>query len=254
MPKRAPNMFMKLPSLLLPFLCATMVAQEPTPPARKALTHFEKLKDGDLVFIESSTHRAALIQELTGSEDSHCGIIFLDAERKARVYEGAGSNSDNHKIIANWQVDESTSDEKITASPLHKVYARRIATSLSPAQIKTLKEEAAKLHHTRYDRAFQMGDPHDTKAGRNYVYCSELIYRAFQSIGVELGTPKLFRFYYDEAGKKNRQKDMDAALNSAEVNELRTPKGPYRQDEFVISPADVYGSDRLRDLNDETPD
>jgi hypothetical protein len=35
---------------------------------------------------------------------------------------------------------------------------------------------------------------------------------------------------------------------------LRNPKGPYNPDEFVISPEDVYVSDRLRDVTDETPE
>jgi len=249
-------MHVKLFSLVLPFLCIAAYAEQPNPAPSKELTRFEKLKNGDLVFITSSTHRAKLIQELTGSEYSHCGIIFLDTQGKAEVYEGAGSNSDFHKPIVQWQVDESTSDDGVRASPLHKVYARRLETNLSSTQIKTLKDEAAKLHHTLYDRAFQMGDPHDTKAGRKYVYCSELIYRAFQSINVELGNPRRFGYYYDKAGEigKDRQEEMDKTLNSADVNELRSPKGPYSKDEFVISPADVYGSGKLQNVDDDTAD
>jgi cell wall-associated NlpC family hydrolase len=237
--------------LLLPFLCAAALAQQQTANGRKELTRFDSLKDGDLVFIASSTDRAGLIQKLTHSEYSHCGIIFRDAEGKARVYEGAGANSDTHKTINQWQEDESTSDNGVKASPLHKVYARRLTVGLTPPQIRTLTDEAAKLHHTPYDRAFQMGDPHDAKAGRKHVYCSELIYRAFQSIGIELGTPRPFRYYYDRAGKAE-QKEMDHQLNSADVNKIRSPEGPYRQDEFVISPEDVYVSDRLEDVADET--
>jgi hypothetical protein len=186
---------MKLLAFLSAFLCCTLPAQQPAPAARKPLTHFEKLKDGDLVFIASSTHRAGLIQKLTGSTFSHCGIIFLDPERKPQVYEGARPNSDVHKTIEKWQKDESTSDDGVTASTLHAVHVRRLVTGLSDGQIRTLKSDAAKLHHTPYDRAFQMGDPHDRQSGREYVYCSELIYRAFQSINVELGRPRPFSYF-----------------------------------------------------------
>lgn len=243
---------MKSLAFLSAFLCCTLHAQQPSLTPRKPLTHFDKLKDGDLVFIASSTDRAGLIQKLTGSELSHCGIVFLDAQRKAHVYEGAGRNDDTHVTIEEWQKKESTHKDGRTDSPLHSVHVRRLVTGLSDDQIRTVKGEAAKLHHTHYDCAFQMGNPENNQAGREYVYCSELIYRAFQSIDVILGSPRLFSYYHDKAVGDDRRK-MDETLNSPDANKLRNPKGPYNPNESVISPEDIYVSDKLRDVNDETP-
>lgn len=235
-------------------VCSVLPAQQPSPTPRKPLTNFDKLKDGDLVFIASNTPRAGLIQKLTRSEFSHCGIVFLD-QGKPHVYEGAGANSNIHKTIGEWQTDESKPDK---GPKIHLVYARRLIGGLTDEQVKTLRDEAAKLHKTQYDFAFQMGDPKNSQAGREYVYCSELIYRAFQSLDVTLGSPLSFRFYYDRAGEDGRtgkhdQDEMNKNLNSPDVVTLRRPPGPYNLEEFVISPEDVYGSDKLEDVTDETP-
>lgn len=68
-----------------------------------------------------------------------------------------------------------------------------------------------------------------------------------------LGTPLSFKDYYDRGSADDRKK-MDANLNAKEVRKLRNPPGPYRMDEFVISPKDIDISDKLEDVTDETPD
>jgi hypothetical protein len=236
---------------LLIALAGASHAQQPSPP-RKPLHNFDKLKDGDLVFIASNTPRAGLIKKMTGSEFSHCGIVFLDDHGKPRVYEGAGANNDIHKPIATWQTDESAPD---SGPNIHLVYARRLTGGLSTDQIKTVKAAATKLHKTLYDFAFQMGDPNNIQDGTKYIYCSELIYRAFQSIE-KLGNPLRFRYYYERADEGDRAQ-MDKSLNGRDPNghdikQLRNPPGPYSLDEFVISPEDVYRSGRLEDVTDET--
>jgi hypothetical protein len=240
---------MKLVILILIATCIAVSAEPPSPTPKKPLTKFGKLRDGDLVFIASNTPRAKLIQTLTRSEFSHCGIVFLEGG-EPHVYEGAGANSHIHRSIGKWQTEESAPED---GPKIHLVYARRLRGSLTADQVKTLKGEAAKMHKTHYDFAFQMGDPKDSQAGREYIYCSELIYRAFQSLNVTLGTPHLYRDYYNPAGA-DLQKEMDDNLNALAVEKLRNPPGPYRLDEFVISPKDIDDRDKLVEVTDETPD
>jgi Permuted papain-like amidase enzyme, YaeF/YiiX, C92 family len=234
--------------------CSAVSAQPPSPTPMKPLTKFEKLRDGDLVFIASNSPRAGLIQRLTGSTFSHCGIVFLEGG-EPHVYEGAGANSNIHRPIGKWQTEESAPEH---GPKIHLVYARRLKGGLTADQVKTLKGEAAKMHKTHYDFAFQMGDPKDSQAGREYIYCSELIYRAFQALGVTLGEPLSFGVYYQRAGEdpkkgKQNQEEMDKKLNAPEVNKLRNPPGRYRLDEFVISPKDIDDKDKLEEVTDDTP-
>lgn len=228
--------------------CSAVSAQQPSSTPMKPLTKFEKLRDGDLVFIASNTARAGLIQTLTGSTFSHCGIVFLEGG-KPLVYEGAGANSDIHRPIGKWQTEESAPAD---GPKIHLVYARRLKGGLTADQVKTLKGEAAKMHKTHYDFAFQMGDPKNRQAGREYIYCSELIYRAFQSLNVTLGSPKPFAHYYESANQ-DEKKRMDDNLNADKVQKLRNPPGPYRMDEFVISPKDIDDKEQLDEVTDDTP-
>ncbi len=242
-------------STLAPAICS---AEPPTlgPP----LTVFSKLKDGDLVFIKSSTSRAEPIEKLTGSPLTHCGLIFLEPDGKQTkrvVYEGAGRNEAHYVTIEDWQIEESTKKAEPghspnpPDSPLHSVYARRLKTPLSNEELALVKTKAAKLHATRYDHAFQLGNKESET--KDYVYCSELIYEAFNR---KIGEPQPFSFYYKQPGLTEKQvKDlMDPLLNQESAQKLRTPPGKYRPDELVISPADVYFSKLLQDVTDQTPD
>jgi hypothetical protein len=228
-------------------------------PARKPLTNFKKLKDGDLVFIKSSTSRAEPIEKLTGSPLTHCGIIFVagDGEQKKRmVYEGAGRNAPRYHTIEAWQIDESTKKgQDKPDSPLHAVYARRLATPLSQDQLGDLRKRAAELHATQYDEAFQLGNK-EPGTGTEYIYCSELIFEAFQKVNLKVGEPHAFKFYYDHPGLSVDEVKhlMDPLLNKKSAQKLRTPEGEYNPDELVISPEDVYISKLLQDVTDQTPD
>jgi hypothetical protein len=249
----------------LRLLCFTLLvlipvvrAQQDSPP-RKPVTNFKNLRDGDLVFIKSSTSRAEPIEKLTGSSLTHCGIIFLDKEGKQVVYEGAGRNAAHYLTIKDWQRDESTEKTRpgqppnSPDSPLHSVYARRLKTPLSKDEIADLKKNAAELHATQYDFAFQLGNK-EPGSNKQYVYCSELIYEAFRKIHREVGEPRPFSYYYTRPGLTEEQAKhlMEPVLNREDIQKLRTPKGKYRPDELVISPEDVYISKALQDITDET--
>src|SRR5205085_11575879 len=69
---------------------ATSLTASAQPPSQAPLTDFNKLKDGDIVFIESNSERAPAIKKLTGSNLTHCGIVFRDEHKNWTVYEGAG--------------------------------------------------------------------------------------------------------------------------------------------------------------------
>ena len=234
-------------SILTPAICT---AQSPTP--RTALSYFSKLRDGDLVFIKSSTSRAEPIEKLTRSPLTHCGIIFLDGNGKPVVYEGAGRNEPRYATVEKWQIDESTKKGAASPdSPLHAVYARRLKTPLTKVELDDLKKRAAELHATKYDHAFQLGNK-EPGSNKPYVYCSELIYEAFQKIGRKVGEPRPFRYYYKQPDLTEKQVKelMDPLLDKESAQELRTPKGKYNPDEAVISPEDVYISELLQDVTD----
>jgi hypothetical protein len=220
-------------------------------PQQKPLTDFSKLKDGDLVFIESSTNRAEAIKKLSKSIFSHCGIVFIKDNVRV-VYEGAGRGAGKPHSIEEWQKIESTpaGENQKPDNPLHPIYARRLPTLTN---VQALKDKATELHHTSYDNAFQFGNK-DGEA-KEYIYCSELNFLAFNAIGVELGTPRAFKDYYTAFGNKPEKiqkvkEMMEAELNSDRAKARRSPPGKYNENDLVIAPVDVFLSDKLVDVND----
>lgn len=252
--------------LRLPILCLTVLAltgapslaqppATPTPTPRIPLTDFSKLKDGDLVFIKSSTDRADAIEKVTGSSLTHCGIIFLvgDSEPKERmVYEGAGRGINKHLNMRDWQLKESGYDpDHPPAHPiLHEVYARRWK-DMPTDKIGQLKDEASKLHNTPYDFGFAFENRDGN--GTEYIYCSELIYKAFKkTFVIDLGNPRPLSSYYsslDEAHAREVRKVLDKYLNKPESKACRGGQ-PYNPAEMTISPKQVDESTLLQDVTD----
>ncbi len=248
----------------MPLILGIMIACSSSPaqemPTQQPLTDFSKLKDGDMVFIESSTTRADAIKKLSKSIFSHCGIVFKKGD-KTLVYEGAGRQKSDPVTIQEWQIVESTPAGESAPPPskYHPVYARRHA-GLTNDQVAALKAKAEELHHTKYDHAFQFGNTYTEKENGtpkeySYIYCSELNYLAFKSIGIELGTPKAFKDYYTVFGNGQAEIDKVKAMMKKELNdkararEVRNPPDTdFNENDTVISPADVYRSTKLEDV------
>jgi hypothetical protein len=233
---------------LLALIFAATVGAEP--PAQPALTLFDsKLKDGDLVFIESSSVRAPAIKELTGSDLTHCGIVFK-INKKWMVYEGAGNQPLSE--ITEWQQKESGEGQK------HHIYARRLKNrdqALVP-HLQALQESAAALHKTPYDFGFAWYNKNGD--GKEYIYCSELIWKAFHDkVGVDLNTPHPLQDYYLNEPEEEDVIRIKAAfakfLNTTASKNTREGHGEYDPAELAISPKEVFDSPLLDPVTDDTP-
>jgi hypothetical protein len=231
----------------------------PTPAPRKPLSskNWDKLGEGDIVFIRSRSNNALLIAALSGlvkadddTDDvfTHCGIIFRDG-KELKVYEGAGRGK--FLTVADWQIAESDGTVgKIVngevkrvpkKEPLHNVYVMRWDKHLElQAGLSQLLERAKELHNTGYDQGFSWSSD-------NYAYCSELVWKAYKAGGLSLGDLPTMGKYVTAAPTpvaiEIRKKLDDAA------KEYRQGKGYFAAEE-AISPQDIYKSPRLIPITD----
>jgi hypothetical protein len=238
----------KLSALTSAFVLCFFARSEAEPPTQKPLKDFSKLKDGDLVFIESSSPRAPAIKALTGFDMTHCGVVFNDGG-KWRVYEGAG-RSGSYLEIADWQDHESG------AGATHDVYARKLRdreAKLTPHKLTSLRQKAKDLHDTKYDFGFAWTN-RNRDDNTEYIYCSELIWKAFHEVvGVDLGAPHPLKDYYADKDKERRVREaFDHFLNSRESKKCRNGQD-YDPNELAISPKEVFESSQLEAVTDETP-
>jgi hypothetical protein len=179
-------------------------------PQQAPLTDFTRLKDGDIVFIESNSKRAPAIKALKGSILTHCGIVFQD-NGKGIVYEGA-RNPGVYSELGKWTVRESGEGK-------HPIVPRLTDQARLTAKLADLRKRAKELHDTSYDIGFAWKN-RDGK-GTEYIYCSELVWKAFNdAIGVELGKPHPLSDYINHPPEGRAsgdiEKDFDKWLNDPE--------------------------------------
>ena len=251
------------PSASIPLsllLFATSYAQKPTASENKHRVDTSKLQDGDLVFIRSHSGNAKAISDVTHSDFTHCGIVFNE-NGIWRVREGAGRHTD-YVDLNQWQDKESTDYKTKKIGKYEPISVRRLIASKTwsneerTKNIKKLRDEAQKLHETYYDSGFAWNNHYVVQNGKDqfspnandkeYVYCSELIYKTFdRALGVKLGDLKTI-------GNYTLTDEAKTILNYPRGMECRGNKH-YSLDEQVISPQDVYTSQFLESVNVETP-
>ena len=218
------------------------LAQDEAVLGQKPLKDFSRLKSGDILFIRSNSGaRGDSIAEITEAPLTHCGIVIKEGESTI-VYEGAG-HAGNYKDVETWQRDESTKKGEHPPVPLHSIYVRRYAGSLE-GKLDGLKKRAKELHDTPYDTAFAWNN-HEPSSGKEYIYCSELIWKAFHdAVGVDLGDPHPLKDYL--AGGPVKKAKAEAAFKKY-LGEH------YNLEEKVISPTDVFKSKNLIAVTNDTP-
>jgi uncharacterized protein YycO len=172
----------------------------------------QTFKDGDMIFHTSKSSQSQIIQKITGSKFSHCGIIFY---KKGVPY-----------------VLEAVQPVKMT--PLNvwinrgvggKYVVTRYKKTISKEDRDRMMYYAKRQLGKAYDIKFQWSD--------SKMYCSELIYKVYVAGGVTLADCKVF---------------SDYDLKNPTVKKLISQryKEGFSKQEPVISPVDLYESNLVK--------
>lgn len=130
-------------------------------------------QDGDLIFQHSASAQSTAVQLATDSYYSHCGIIFF-LEGKPYVFEAL--EPVGVRSLADWI--DSGENQKYAVYRLKNL-------SLTDSQLSQMKTYLKSQLNKHYDLGFNWSDKE--------MYCSELAFKAYQSIGIELCSPKSLR-------------------------------------------------------------
>lgn len=126
-------------------------------------------KEGDLIFQVSQSNQSPIIQLVTNSPWSHCGVIV---EKGGKIYVLEGSNVVKLTPLKKW----------ISRGKFGKYKRRRVLN-------KSVKIRYAKYLGKKYDLAF--------KFNNDKYYCSELIYDIYKNqYANQLTTPKPIKSYH----------------------------------------------------------
>jgi hypothetical protein len=251
---------MKRTSYFLCFVVAiisTFAFGQESAPERKYLSEKNwggKLRDGDIVFIRSRSRNAGLIAQMTNPEATddadtvftHCGIVFKE-DNECKVLEGAGRG--RILTLAAWKIEEAKDDLHRNGESPHNVYVRRWKASneLKQERLAKLLDTARKLHNTGYDWGFSWTD--------DYAYCSELIWKAYAAAGLAPCSLPRLRTYIDRLREVStaRAEEALSKLNKDEVKKKYRHGKEVNLDEEAVSPEDIYVSEKLVSVTDNTP-
>jgi uncharacterized protein YycO len=176
----------------------------------------QKYRDGDLIFQHSASSQSTAVQLATNSYFSHCGIIFY-VEGKPYVFEAI--EPVGVRKLEDWIA--SGEDQKFAVYRLKD-------HNLSGAELTTMKSYLKTQLNKHYDLGFNWSDKE--------MYCSELVYKAYQQIGITLcPTQALGSFRLDHPKVKS-------ILTQRYGNNI-----PY--DEPMVSPGQLSDSKLLYKVN-----
>ena len=182
---------------------------------KKAVITDSNFHNGDLIFQSSNSGQSAAVQLATHSIYTHCGILFQE-NGKWLVYEAV-------------QPVRKVPVEEWTAAGQNGFYiVRRLKNAdslLNENKIAAMKAAAVKRLGRDYDIYFSWDEER--------LYCSELVWKVYQDgAGIEVGTRKKMRDY-----------DLTSPVVKKIMKQRYGNKPPL--DEFMISPQDVFESDKL---------
>lgn len=134
----------------------------------------EAVRDGDLIFHESSSAQSEAIRAATHSEYSHMGMVF-----------GAGTR---HPIVleAVQPVRETPLRAWVERGRRHHFVIKRLRRTLTQADAQALRTAARRFLGRSYDSVFDWTDAR--------IYCSELAWKAYdRALHVHIGEPEAWR-------------------------------------------------------------
>ena len=192
---------------MLPFIIVSLLSISPYQP-----------QDGDVIFHTCPSSQSKAIQLATESPYSHVGIVHI-RQGKPFVYEAISRVS--LTPLQSW----------IERGEDNHFMAMRHKTNLSPVQKENLKKVGIQYQGLPYDLLFEWSD--------NKMYCSELVWKIYQHIGLKL-TPKrpMKDYRFDHPVVKNLLRE-------------RWGKN-VNWDEPMVAPSDLAQSDLLEKVYDSS--
>ncbi len=175
----------------------------------------EELRNGDIIFHASKSDQSKAIQLATGSEYSHCGIVYIEAGK-------------TYVVEAVQPVKRTPFEEFVKRGEDGAYVVKRLRNAeniLTEQVLERMKIEGQKMIGKRYDSHFNWSD--------EQIYCSELVWKIYErATGIELCPLK-------------KMNDFDFSNPSVKEVIKQRYKDQIPWEEPVVSPADLFESGEL---------
>ena len=175
-------------------------------------------KNGDIIFQTSKSQQSKLIQEVTQSKFSHVGILYIEEDYKISVFE-AGA-----------KVKLTPLSQWINNGVENQYVIKRYKYDINLEDMNKMYEYCIQQKGMSYDWEFQWTD--------NEMYCSELVWKAYKSINIELSIISTFA---NLPGMNSNKIQKEIEKRYRECNDC----GEFNKHEYIVSPEDLYQSEKL---------
>jgi len=176
----------------------------------------DNFKNGDVIFHTSKSPQSKMIQDVTQSKYSHVGIIYI-------------KDGETYVMEAVQPVKVTPLDVFIERGVDSEYTVMRYKGNLSEEDLNKMYEYGSSQLGKNYDSKFQWSD--------NTMYCSELVYKIYETVGVELCDKNTFSDY------NLSSKEVQTAIKKRYNTELD-------MNETVVTPVDLSNSNRLTTIFD----
>lgn len=175
------------------------------------------LKEGDVIFQTDNHGQSLAVQKATLSKYSHVGILFKD-NGKWMVYEAI-----QPVLKSSFSSFVKRGDQGHFTISRYK----NSKVELTAEKIKKMKSFFEKVEGKDYDILFEWSD--------KYWYCSELVWKMYESVGIKVSE-------YEKFGQYN--------LEDPYVQEIikRRFKNGVNKNETVITPKGIYESKLMEEV------
>ena len=168
----------------------------------------QEFDNGDIIFHTSLSSQSELIQAATNSKLSHVGIVYVK-DGKSYVFEAVEpvkltplSEWINRGVNGKYRVfryfNKSTTG-RLTKKELDKMYEYCLSQKDKP-----------------YDLRFQWGD--------DKIYCSELVWKTYNSVGIKLCEPKPFSDFNIQSNRIKEEIDRRYGEDFVESEPVVSPQ------------------------------
>lgn len=179
----------------------------------------EELRNGDIIFHASKSDQSKAIQLATGSEYSHCGIVYIEAGK-------------TYVVEAVQPVKRTPFEEFVKRGEDGAYVVKRLRNAeniLTEQVLERMKIEGQKMIGKKYDSHFNWSD--------DQIYCSELVWKIYErATGIELCPLK-----------KMNDFDFSNPIVKEVIKQRYKDQIPW--EEPVVSPADLFESGELVTMN-----
>ena len=171
-------------------------------------------KTGDIIFHTSKSQQSEMLQMVTKSDLTHVGVIVYK-ENIPYVFEAV---------------------QPVKLTPLTTFIKRGVGSKyivmrnkkpLTSPELELMNKYGEKQVGKSYDIKFQWGD--------KYIYCSELVWKIYDSAGIKLCDLRSFNDF-EISDPSTKQVITDRYGDSFDPNEL------------VVAPIDLYKSNKLKKI------